>query len=92
MDEGNYKTLEVDNVDSDDPPIHSFYITTDELGENTDSYVQISAKKIQVYNREMEIKLTFDHLNIRSCQDVHQGYLYTISNSLKRPYTITNNE
>ena len=92
MDEGNYKTVEVDQVDSNDPPIHSFYINTDELAEHRDSYVQVSAKKIQVYNKEMEIRLTFDGLNIRSCHDVHQGYLYTISNSLKRPYTITDDE
>ena len=46
MEEGNFKTVEVDNVDSDDPPIHSFYITTEELGDHTDSYVQVSAKKI----------------------------------------------
>ena len=34
------------------------------------------------------MKLMFEGLNIRSCQDIHQGYLYTISDEVKLPYSV----
>ena len=37
----------------DEPPLHSFFITADEYGDNKDNYVQISEKMITVYNKTM---------------------------------------
>ena len=77
----NRKDLEMDSdtKHDDDPPLHSFYVTDSEYRENTDSYAQISNKMIKVYDKEMNLRLRFEGLNIRYCEDVHQGYLYTIS-------------
>lgn len=38
----NFKLIEFDETEDDDPPIHSFYVTSDEFGEQVDSYIQIS--------------------------------------------------
>ena len=87
--DNNVLDLEVDQADDDTAPIHSFFLTSDEYGDNVDSYVQISNKMIKVYDKSMQMKWTFDNLNIRACHDVHQGYLYVIGDQSVRPYTIT---
>ena len=45
-----------------------------------------------IYDKHLNMKLLFEGLNIRSCQDIHQGYLYTISDNIKMPYSIKNFE
>ena len=85
----NRKDLDMDSdtKHDDDPPLHSFYITDSEYKENTDSYAQISNKMIKVYDKEMNLRLRFEGLQIRYCEDVHQSYLYTISDQIHRqPY------
>ena len=52
----------------------------------------MTEKAISVYDEEMRIRLVFEGLNIRSCQEVHQGYLYTISDSVKFAPLITKYE
>ena len=77
--EKNRKDLEVDTQNDDDAPIHSFYITEAEYGENMDNYAQVSNKMIKIYDKSMNLRLRFEGLKIRECADVHQSYMYTIS-------------
>ena len=86
--EGNYRELDYEEMENDTTPFHSFYITSEEFGENKDSYAEISDKQIMIYDKDMNMKLLYEGLNIRSCLDIHQGYLYTISDSIAAPYTI----
>ena len=41
-DETNVRKIEFDPKEVDDPPIHSFYIHSDEFGEDVDSLIQVS--------------------------------------------------
>ena len=86
--EGNYKELDYEKLENDSTPFHSFYITSDDFGENKDSYAEISENQIMIYDKEMNMKLLYEGLNLRSCQDIHQGYIYTISDEINSPYTI----
>jgi len=65
------KLIEFDAKEDDDPPIHSFYVTADEFGEQIDSYVQISRKQIKVFDRLLQEKWTYAGLNIRQVHDIH---------------------
>ena len=47
------KEVEVVKASDDEPPIHSFFITEPEYGEDNDNYVQISEKMITVYSKTM---------------------------------------
>ena len=49
--EENTVSLEIDKSDHDTMPIHSFFLTSDEYGDNQDSYVQVSNKMIKVYDK-----------------------------------------
>ena len=37
----------------------------------------------------MQLNLIYEGLNIRSSQDIHEGYFYTINDTIKVPYTRT---
>ena len=63
-------------------PFHQFYITSNEFGDNKDSFAQISEKDIKIYDRDMDLHLRMKGLNIRNCVDVHQSYLYCISDNI----------
>ena len=41
-----------------------------------------------IYDKNLNMKLLYEGLKIRSCQDIHQGYLYTISDNINLPYSI----
>ena len=86
--ENHRKDVEIHDEDDDDPPIHSFYITDQEYGDNKDSYVQVSKKMIKIYDKSMKLRLSFEGLNIRQCEDVDQSYMYTVSDAIERPYLI----
>ncbi len=86
------RLIEFDATEDDDPPIHSFYVTSSEFGEQVDSYIQISYKQIKVYDRNLNEKWTYAGLNIRHVFDIHQAYLYTISDSIASGYYITDEE
>ena len=90
--QGSYRELDYEELDNDSTPFHQFYITSEEFGDNIDSYAEISDKQIMIYDKHLNMKLLFEGLNIRSCQDIHQGYLYTISDNIKMPYSIKNFE
>lgn len=82
----NRKDLEVDVDEDDVAPMHSFYITANDFGDNRDNYAQVSEKMIKIYDKSMNLRLKFEGLKIRHCEDVHQDYLYTISDQMDRPY------
>ena len=90
--QGSYRELDYEELDNDSTPFHQFYITSEEFKENMDSYAEISDKQIMIYDKHLNMKLLYEGLNIRSCQDIHQGYLYTISDDIKLPYSIKNFE
>ncbi len=86
------KLIEFDSTEDDDPPIHSFYVTSGEFGEQADSYIQISSKQIKVYDRNLNEKWTYAGLNIRHVFDIHQAYLYTISDTIATGFYVTDEE
>ena len=46
----------------------------------------MTEKYLQVFDAEMSARYVFEGLNIRSCLNIHQSYLYTISDSIvKQP-------
>ena len=47
---------------------------------------------LKVYDKSMNLRLCFSGLNIRYCEDVHESYLYTISDQITRPYQIGTEE
>ena len=69
----NRKDLEVENdfTHDNDPPMHSFSITEAEYGDYQDNYAQVSNKMIKVYDKQMNLRLRFEGLKIRHCEDVH---------------------
>lgn len=86
------RLIEFDAKEDDDPPLHSFYVTAGEFGANVDSYVQISCKQIKVFDRLLQEKWTYAGLNIRQVHDIHQAYLYTISDRIDTCYYVTQEE
>ena len=51
----NLKTeVTVVKKSDDEPPLHSFFINEEEYGDNKDNYVQVSEKKITVYDKTMK--------------------------------------
>ena len=48
--------------------LESFYITSKEFGEHQDSYIQVSESFIKVYDKQMNLRVVFEGLNIRGCQ------------------------
>lgn len=74
------KDIAVVKKSDDEPPLHSFFVTEDEYGDNKDKYIQVSEKMITVYDQSLKnVNLRVEGLNIRSCLDVNQSYMYTIS-------------
>ena len=67
-------------------------MTSGEFGEQVDSYIQISFKQIKVYDRALNEKWTYAGLNIRHVFDIHQAYLYTISDSIGSGFYVTDEE
>ena len=86
----NTKTLTLTPSDKDDSPLlESFYITKKSFGKYKDNYVQVTEQSIRVYGRNMKLRLIFEGMCIRGCQQAHQRYLYTISDTITSPPTIT---
>ena len=83
------KRIEFDAKEDDDPPLHSFYVTAPEFGDQVDSYVQISRKQIKVFDRLLQEKWTYAGLNIRQVHDIHQAYLYTVSDRIETGFHVT---
>ena len=54
-----------------------------------DNYATVTEKAIKVYNKMMRLRLVFEGFNIRSCQQIHQSYLYTISDHVTMVPRIT---
>ena len=42
--QGSYRELDYEELDNDSTPFHQFYITSEEFGDNIDSYAEISDK------------------------------------------------
>ena len=45
--------------------------------------------QINIYDETQKPKFSFKGLNIRECASVHNSYLYTVSDSIAAPYTVT---
>lgn len=90
-DEANVQTIEGDRFEkpeTDTAPVSSFYITSEEYGEHTDNYCQVSTNQVKVFDKKMDRRLTFSGLNIRNAIDIHQAYMYTINDMIVKPITI----
>ena len=85
---GNNHQIERESQD-DSRLLEAFYVTGENFGEGRDSFASVTEKYIRVYDKDMKLRLQFEGLNIRSCQQVHQGYLYTISDNITKPPLIT---
>ena len=48
--------------------LESFYITSKEFGVHQDNYIQVSESYIKVYDKQMNLRVVFEGLNIRGCQ------------------------
>ena len=60
---------------------------TEEVGN--DKYIEVSHNEINIYSSdELKLELKVHGLSIREAQDVHDNYLYTISNNIVKPYQI----
>ena len=44
------KELEVDKLEEDGPPLHSFFITEEEYGDDMDSFIEVSKKRLTIYD------------------------------------------
>ena len=74
----------------DDIPHHTFFITTDEFGEEyVDNFVQIGYNEVKIFDKGMSLRLSIKGMNIRSATDVHMSYIYMINDQIVRPFTIT---
>ena len=51
--------------------LEAFFVTMDSFGENKDNYMTVTERFIKVYDKDMNLRLKFEGLNIRSCQQVH---------------------
>lgn len=70
--------------------MHSFFIYDEGLGkDNVDSYFQISPRNFKVYGPKLQEKYVFGLLGIRSCLDIHQSYIYTISDAIAHHFIKT---
>ena len=49
--DNNTNELEVDKLEEDGPPLHSFFITADEYGENMDSFIEVSKNRLTLYDQ-----------------------------------------
>ena len=49
----------------------------------------MTEKQVNVYNKKMKLRHTIAGLNIRGCVHIHNSYLYTISDAITRPPTVT---
>ena len=45
--------------------------------------------QINIYDETQKPKFSFKGLNIRECASVHDNYMYTISDAIEIPYTVT---
>ena len=88
-DERYSKTVDFDQCDHDSPIFYSFYSTSNEYADNIDNFAQVSKHNCKIYDSAMQSRIEFTGLNIRSCIDMHQSYLYTISDSRTQPYSVT---
>ena len=60
------------NEEPDDSQLlEAFFVTMDSFGENKDNYATVTERFIKVYDKDMNLRLKFEGLNIRSCQQVH---------------------
>jgi len=81
--------LAISKQSDDEPPIHSFFITEEEYGDDRNNYVQISEKMITVYDKTLkDFNLRAEGLSIRNAVDVNQSYMYTISDQIKQTYQV----
>lgn len=61
----------------------------EEFGEHTNCHITISEGDIKIYDRKQKPHYVYEKLKIRGAYSVHQGYLYTISDTMKEKYTVT---
>ena len=93
--EGNHKKISLSNItdQGNNDLLDSFYTTSDDLDLHTqNNFVQVTEKYLQVYDAEMSARFVFEGLNIRSCLNIHQSYLYTISDSMVRQHRVNATE
>ena len=65
----NMKTINLTPMDMDSSQLlETFYITKESFGKYKDNYVMVTEKCIRIYNRNMNLRLIFEGLNIRGCQ------------------------
>lgn len=54
-----------------EPILEEFYLTYDEFDKDTNSYLQLSENKIQIFNKDKLVSLSFRGCRIRNAQQVH---------------------
>lgn len=69
--------------------LNSFFLNSREFGNDIDSFITVTGNHMRLYDSNLDLSRTFSGLRIRSCFQVHQSYLYTISDSIVAPYTMT---
>ena len=57
--------------------------------ERLNSFGQITDSEISLYDSNMEVKYVIKGLNIRGAIQMHEKYLYAISDQIKDPVSIT---
>lgn len=77
-----------------DKLLNAFYLVDEDFGDNVNSLAMVTEDNLVVFgkdenrnkNEKIRPRIVFKGLNIRGCVQVHQGYLYTISDPiLQRP-------
>ena len=95
-DKQNSKDVNLNKSDLENKSNHltSFSINSQELSQNNNHlkrhFAQVSENQINIYDETQKLKFIFEGLNIRECASVHDSYLYTVSDAIEAPYTVTN--
>ena len=67
MKEGNNRHILNVEEDDDSKLLEAFFVTAENFGENRDHYAHITENSIKLFDKEMNIRIKFEGLNIRSC-------------------------
>ena len=47
--------------------LEAFFVTAESFGEYRDHYASVTEKYVKLYDKDMNIRIVFEGLNIRSC-------------------------
>ena len=67
MKEGNNRHIINEKEDDGSKLLEAFFVTAESFGEYRDHYAHITENSVKLYDKEMNIRIKFEGLNIKSC-------------------------